>query len=309
LQAMVSVLALGVVAGLVGWLNEGYLRERLNWYMTMRPYMVAQVRPYVLTTEAERALKPLASFRECAIDCPEMVVIPAGEFTMGSPATEKDRYDDEGPQHKVTIARPFTVAKFDVTFAEWDACVLVGGCPQIHELGKEQRTKPVVNVSWDQAQQYVAWFSQMTGKPYHLLTEAEWQYAARAGTTTVYYWGDEIGTGNADCNGCGSQVVGKKTAPVGSFAPNAFGLHDMVGNVYQWVEDCNHHDYSGAPTDGSAWTSGDCMSRVLVGGSWFVQPRELRSASRSWDSPGLRYDGAGFRVARTLLARIPRMTQ
>jgi formylglycine-generating enzyme required for sulfatase activity len=269
--------------------------------------MVAQVRPYVLTAEVEGALKPKDSFKECAKDCPEMIVIPAGEFTMGSPATEKGRSDEEGPQHKVTIAKPFAAAKFDVTFADWGACVEVGTCAQVEvdDPGKRQGTKPVINVSWDQAEQYVAWLSRMTGKPYRLLTEAEWEYAARAGTTTAYYWGDEIGKRNANCDGCGSQWDGKEPAPVGSFAPNAFGLYDMAGNVYQWVEDCNHSDYIGAPPDGSAWISGDCRFRVNRGGSWYVNPSQLHSASRAWDSPGAGFDGLGFRVARILLLSSP----
>ena len=173
----------------------------------------------MLKPEAERALKPLASFRECAKDCPEMIVMPAGEFMMGSPATEQGRFDHEGPQHKVTIAKPFAVSKFDVTFADWDACVSVGGCLQVSDCGLGPGTKPVINVSWDDAQQYVAWLSKMTGQPYRLLTEAEWEYAARAGTTTAYSWGDEIGKGNANCNGCGSQWDNQQTSPVGSFKP------------------------------------------------------------------------------------------
>jgi formylglycine-generating enzyme required for sulfatase activity len=295
--------ALGcVVAALVGWLNEAYLRERWNWFMVMRPYgehMGPHLRCHIM--------KPGGSFRECAATtaCPEMIVIPAGEFMMGSPATEKGRSDNEGPQHKVTIAKPFAVAKFDVTFAEWDACVLVGGCLQVDDGGKGRGRRPVIFVNWDEARRYVAWFSQMTGQPYRLLTEAEWEYAARAGTTTAYYWGDEIGTGNANCNGCGTQWDSKEPAPVGSFAANAFGLHDMAGNVWQWVEDCEHDDYDGAPADGSAWTSGECRSRVSRGGSWFVPTEYLRSANRAWDSPTLGYDGLGFRVARTLLPPSP----
>ena len=261
-QALVYVLLVGVIAGLVGWINQAYVKEQMNWYMTMRPYRVANVDPYVLKPEAERALKPLASFRECAKDCPEMVVIPAGEFMMGSPASEKGRYTNEGPQHTVMIAKPFAVSKFDVTFADWDACVSVGGCPQVSDSGFGRGTRPVINVSWDDAQQYVAWFSKMTGKPYRLLTEAEWEYAARAGSTTAYFWGDEIGKGNANCAGCGSQWDNRQTSPVGSFKPNAFGLYDMAGNVWQWVQDCYHGNYDGAPTDGSAWTIGDCSRRV-----------------------------------------------
>jgi Sulfatase-modifying factor enzyme 1/TIR domain len=195
MQALIGVMALLVVAALVGWLNESYLQERRNWFTTMRPYMLAQVRPYVLKTEDERILKSLASFRECAKDCPEMIVIPAGDFMMGSPETEPGRYPDEGPQHKVSIARPFAVSKFDVTFADWDACAAVGGCPQVSDSDMGRSTRPVINITWDYAQRYVAWLSRMTGRPYRLLTEAEWEYAARAGTTTAYPWGDEMAKG------------------------------------------------------------------------------------------------------------------
>src|SRR5262249_12149416 len=158
----------------------------------------ANVDDYVLTPAKESALKPGDAFQECSKDCPEMVVVPAGKFMMGSPINEKGRSipDNEGPQHSVTIARPFAVSKFDVTFADWDACVDVGGCPQegrAGDAGWGRGKQPVINVSWDDAQAYVAWFSRMTGKTYRLLTEAEWEYAARARTKTAYYWGDEIG--------------------------------------------------------------------------------------------------------------------
>ena len=162
------------------------------------------------------------------------------------------------------------MSKFEVTFDEWDACVAYGDCdPRVSDSGWGRGRQPVINVTWDDAKRYVAWLSRMTGKPYRLLTEAEWEYAARAGTQTAYSWGDEIGKGNANCDGCGSQWDNKQTAPVGSFAANAFGLYDMHGNVWEWVEDCFHDNYEGAPDDGSAWTAdGDCNSRVLRGGSW-----------------------------------------
>jgi hypothetical protein len=163
-----------------------------------------------------------------------MIVVPAGSFTMGSPATEKGRYDNEGPLHPVTIARPFAVSKFNVTFADWDACVAVGGCPQegrANDQGWGRGTRPVNYVSWGDAQAYVAWLSRMTGKEYRLLTEAEWEYTARAGSTTAYFWGDESGKNNANCYGCGSQWDKQHSSPVGSFNPNAFDLHDMAGNV------------------------------------------------------------------------------
>ena len=300
MRALVYVLLVGIIAGLVGWINQAYVKEQMNWYMTMRPYRVANVDPYVLKPEAERALKPWQCFRECAKDCPEMVVVPAGEFMMGSPATEKGRYDNEGPQHTVTIAKPFAVSKFDVTFADWDACVSVGGCPQVGDSGFGRGTRPVINVSWDDAQQYVAWFSKMTGQPYRLLTEAEWEYAARAGSTTAYFWGDEIGKGNANCNGCGSQWDNRQTSPVGSFKPNAFGLYDMAGNVWQWVQDCYHDNYDGAPTDGSAWTIGDCnqpcRSRRFLGQRSTGPP--LRQPHRGTTDD--RDNDIGFRLGRTL---------
>jgi formylglycine-generating enzyme required for sulfatase activity len=157
--------------------------------------------------------------KECT-DCPEMIVVPAGDFVMGSPETEKDRSHDESPQHMVTIGKPFAAARFELTFDEWDACAVHGDCdPRLSASGWGRGRQPVINVSWDDAQQHVAWLSRMTGQPYRLLTEAEWEYAARAGFPTAYYWGDEIGKGNANCSGCGSQWDQQQTAPVGSFAP------------------------------------------------------------------------------------------
>jgi formylglycine-generating enzyme required for sulfatase activity len=229
-----------------------------------------------------------------------MIVIPAGSFAMGSPATEQGRNDIEGPQHKVIIAKPFAISKNDVTFADWDACVSVGGCRKTLDAGFGRDTKPVINVDWDDAQTYVAWLSKVTGQPYRLLTEAEWEYAARAGTTTAYYWGDELGKGNATCDGCGSQWDGRQTSPVGSFATNQFGLYDMAGNVFQWVQDCFHSNYEGAPTDGSGWTNEDCSYRVARGGAFGDIPPGLRSASRSWFTPVFHTYLLGFRLGRTL---------
>jgi formylglycine-generating enzyme required for sulfatase activity len=287
------------ILGLVGWINQAYLMDQWNWYATMRPYRVANIDPYVLSADIERMLKPGDSFHECATDCPELIIVPAGEFLMGSPPTEANRFSNEGPQHKVTIGYPFAVGKFDVTFAEWDACVSVRGCPSRAASGWGRDKQPVIFVSWDDAKVYAAWLSMMTGKGYRLLTEAEWEYAARAGTTTVYFWGDEIGKGNANCNDCGSRWGGLQPSPVGSFKPNAFGLYDMVGNVFQWVEDC-YSNYGGAPTDGSA-IGGECDYRVIRGGAWDNAGKDLRSAGRRGTAPDLRSDGLGFRVGRTLL--------
>ncbi|MGA2492468.1 MAG: SUMF1/EgtB/PvdO family nonheme iron enzyme [Roseiarcus sp.] len=301
-QALIYALLVGVIVGLIGWINQGTLKAEATWFFTERPYISASVRPYVLTADAERALKPLASFRECAENCPEMIVVPPGEFVMGSPATEPGRQADEGPQHKVSIARPFAVSRYDVTFADWDACVAVGECPPAPNGGWGEGARPVINVSLGDAQKYVGWLSQITGKPYRLLSEAEWEYAARAGRSTAYFWGDDVGVANADCIGCGSPWDGKESSPAGSFKPNAFGLYDMAGDVWQFVQDCPHATYDGAPSDGSVWTGGDCSRHSVRGGSSNSPPQDIRSARRYKISTDTRDTGLGFRVARTLLA-------
>ena len=299
-QAAIYVMLVGIIVGLVGWINQAYVKEQVNWFVTMRPYMVAQVRPYVLTAAAEQALQRGDMFKECAQHCPLMVVVPPGEFMMGSPASEKGRYVNEDGQHKVSIAAPFAVAKFELTFDDWDACVAVGGCEPVSDSGWGRGSRPVINVTWLEARQYAAWLATMTGKDYRLLTEAEWEYAARGGTSTAHSWGEEIGKANANCIGCGSQWDNKRTAPVGSFAANAFGLHDMLGNVWEWVEDCFQDNYDGAPADGRARTAGDCADRVIRGGSWSSNPNILRSANRSADTTVTRYSYLGVRIGRTL---------
>jgi formylglycine-generating enzyme required for sulfatase activity len=260
-------------------------------------------KPVPLCPVEEQIAAPKDTFRECD-KCPEMVVVPAGTFVMGSPDSESGHSSDESPQHRVTIAKSFAIGRFAVTFDEWDACVFDGGCggykPGDEGWGRGRR--PVINVSWGDVEAYTTWLSRKTGKSYRLLSEAEYEYAARAGTTTAYPWGSAIGTGNANCSGCGSQWGGRQTAPVGSFAANGFGLYDMVGNVWEWVEDCWNDSHNGAPTDGSVWTSGDCDRRVVRGGSFVYSPENLRSAASTGITTGTRGGGLGFRVARTLLA-------
>jgi formylglycine-generating enzyme required for sulfatase activity len=262
----------------------------------------AEPEPLTLTPlaeEREKALGPGDGFRECNL-CPDMVVVPAGSFLMGSPETEPGREPSEGPQHRVTIARPFAVAKFAVTSAEWQACVRERGCRDDADDGWGARAA-VTGPSWNDAQSYATWLSKRTGKTYRLLSEAEYEYAARGGTETAYAWGEAAGTGHADCAGCGSRSGNNRPAPVGAFAPNGFGLHDMTGNEQSFVEDCWHDTYDGAPSDGAAWTrGGDCGTRVVRGGSWASNPVELRSASRSISGTSDRYPIIGFRVARTL---------
>jgi formylglycine-generating enzyme required for sulfatase activity/serine/threonine protein kinase len=254
----------------------------------------------------ESARDRLADGRECAF-CPEMVVVPAGSFMMGSSPGEiaalktelpdfKDWFDKEAPQRGVAIREPFAVAKYEVKFAEWDACVADGGCthkPDDQGWGRGRR--PVINVSWRDAKGYVAWLSRKTGKTYRLLSEAEWEYAACAGTTTRYFWGNKFSNARAN-NDTG------RTVEVGLYGANAWGLHDMHGNVWEWVEDCWHDSYNGAPSDGSAWSTScsDQSRRILRGGSWYNHPGLLRSAYRGSYSTDNRDYGVGFRLARTL---------
>jgi formylglycine-generating enzyme required for sulfatase activity len=307
-QSLTYVLLLGVIGGLVGWINQGYILEQWRWWSTARPFVAANMWPYALDPAAERALKPKDVFRECLAApgrdyCPQMVVIPAGSFSMGSSTMEAGNQPSERPRHQVTIAKAFAVSKYPVTFDEWDSCVDYGECPRgIADSGWGRGSQPAINVTWEDAQRYVAWLAKTTGKPYRLLTEAEYEYAARAGATTLYPWGDDIGVNNANCKGCGSQWDDTQTAAVGSFAPNAFGLFDMVGNIWEWVEDCVHENYQDAPTDGSAWLEGgDCKNRIVRGGSWNNTPVNLRTANRVGTSRGFRDNLLGFRIARTLM--------
>lgn len=265
----------------------------------------------VVTAAPTRAAE---TFKDCP-ECPEMIVVPAGSFKMGSPQAELNA--NEGPQHTVTIRKPFAVGIYTVTFDQWSECVTDDGCgnhwPQDGGWGRGNR--PVIYVNWHDAKAYVAWLNKKvrslqpatedvgekppTG-PYRLLTEAEWEYAARAGTTTAYYWGDRRDKGKANCDGCGSEWDNIQTAPVGSFPPNPFGLYDMAGNVLQWVEDCYHKNYDGAPTDGSVWMDRICDTRMMRGGSWFNSTYYIRSSQRFIVSPHIRANNAGFRVAKTL---------
>ena len=185
-----------------------------------------------------------------------------------------------GRSHSVTVS-DFKLGKYEVTFAQWDACLADGGCGGYTPDDEGRGNRPVIYVSWDDIQLFIDWLNARTGGNYRLPTEAEWEYAARAGSTTKYSWGNSIGHNRANCDGCGSRWDDDRTAPVGSFSANAWGIHDMHGNVWEWVQDCSNDSYVGAPTDGSAWTSGDCGRRVIRGGSWFHLPGLLRSANRT----------------------------
>lgn len=239
-----------------------------------------------------------------------MIVLPAGSFDMGTSDSDlkalqakyprrKNLGEDERPQRRVSIPA-FAIAETELTFDEWEVCVEFGDCEQrgSHTWGKGSR--PVINVSWDDAQKYVVWLSKATGGKYRLPTEAEWEYAARAGSKTQYSWGNEPGQDNANCTECTAEAYGTK--PVATYRPNKFGLHDMHGNVREWVQDVHHDDYSGnPPTNGTAWLEGGRKDlRVIRGGAWFIFPEFSRSANRAKLSPDTRNNFVGFRVARTL---------
>lgn len=268
-------------------------------------------------TSAAVAPNSSSRFRDCD-ECPEMVVVPPGRFTMGDDPNDPLHDSSALPPHEVAIAYRFAVGAFEVTFAEWAACVAGGGCsgyePDDEGWGRERR--PAIRISWQDARSYVGWLSSRTGQRYRLLTEAEWEYAARAGASAAYPGGPTPNRENANfgkdkcCRGFaeGKDAWEEGTAPVGSFAPNGSGLFDMSGNVWEWVEDCWNRSYDGAPTDGrpstKGWatdrTTGDCSDRVARGGSWNSVPQLANTARRLWTRPATRSVSLGFRVARTL---------
>jgi formylglycine-generating enzyme required for sulfatase activity len=261
-----------------------------------------------LSAAEECALKAKDVFRECE-KCPEMIVVPAGSFTMGAPRSEEGRNSSED-QVGVRIAKPFAVGQFAVTFDEWDQCVAGGGCggyvPSDEGWGRGRQ--PVINVSWDDAQNYVAWLSRKTRKTYRLLSEAEREYVTRTGTTTPFWWGTTITPDRANYDG--TQVYNggskgehrKQTVPVDSFSPNAWGLYNVHGNVEEWTQDCYNHNNLVNPGDGSARTTGTslCSYRVLRGGDWFLGPNFVRAANRMGAQPDYQTKMYGLRVARTL---------
>ena len=273
----------------------------------------------LVTTSALAEDSPrVVTFQDCDV-CPVMAIVPPGSFQMGSPAAEIARMDEESPVHKVTFAQPFAMGAYEVTFDEFDACHEADGCDDSpptsgwmaklgwgRSEGWERGRRPVIKVSWRNAREYVEWLAEHTGKPYRLASEAEWEYAARAGTTTPFYFGETISSEQANYRG--THVYGNgprgvfrgRTVDVGSFAPNAFGIHDMHGNVWEWVEDCWHENYQDAPADGSARTARRCRQRVLRGGGWANSPGGLRSAMRIPNGAGVDSDIVGFRVARSL---------
>ncbi len=270
----------------------------------MRPTLLFSVIATVtaLVSAHVGAATPGETLRDCP-NCPELVVVPAGSFKMGDPTPPPPNMlnVDEKAVRTVTIAKPFAIGKYEITFAEWDACVAEGGCTyKPDDKGWGRGKQPVVNISFREVQPFLNWLSKKTGKTYRLPTEAEWEYAARAGTASAYPWGEEIGQNNAACAKCGSQWDDKQPAPVGSFKPNAYGVHDMAGNVTEWVADCYVYSYVGVPKDGSAFENKNCQEHAARGGSWHDPPKLLASFSRQWFYALNGFGFNGLRVARSL---------
>jgi formylglycine-generating enzyme required for sulfatase activity len=239
------------------------------------------------------------TFTDCE-GCPEMVRIPAGEFMMGSPTSEM--YRGAETQHRVTIP-PFALGKYEVTFDQWDACIADGGCGgyRPNDNGWGRGNNPVINVSWNDATAYVQWLSRKTGKPYRLPSESEWEYAARAGTITAFAFGETITTDQVNFDGSPNGQNRARTTPVGSFPANAFGLHDMHGNVWEWIADCWSDEYTEAnPANGAAYERPNCQGHVMRGGSWEDYSGEARAAARVGAFNDDAFPSDGFRVALSL---------
>lgn len=229
---------------------------------------------------------------------PEMVIVPPGKFTMGD--LQKVGQSYERPQHEVTIPNSFSIGKYPITFDEYDKYTKATGKTLVSDFNWGRGDRPVLNVSLSDAQEYANWLSKQTGYKYRLPSEAEWEYATRAGNQDIYPWGNNIGQGNANCSRCGSKWDRKMTAPVGQFPANHWGLHDMQGNIWELTADCWNFTYDNAPVDGSAWREGDCTRSVLRGGSWGDPPIDLRSSTRLRSYSGTRTIVIGFRLVREM---------
>jgi formylglycine-generating enzyme required for sulfatase activity/class 3 adenylate cyclase len=304
--ALLAVLIIGVIAILGGW----YLLLLQKQIANQTPKLAGTSQtpgapgetaknPQLVPAPAQGPLeKPKESSSPTPVKAPievplmpEMVSIPGGTFAMGS-----DDDPSEKPIHRVTI-KPFAISKFPITVREWNSCVAAKGCTYVL-TGKDDA--PVSNLSWADAQQFVEWLSKVTQKSFRLPSEAEWEYAARGGTRTKFWWGDQLQANTANCKGCDQPYDASQPLKVGSFKPNPFGLYDMGGNIHQWVADCWHKNYQGAPSDGSPWVDNDCLSHVMRSGSWKNDPSYVRPSSRDQYDTGVRYPTHGFRIAHSL---------
>jgi formylglycine-generating enzyme required for sulfatase activity len=294
------VLATGAVAG-TPWLQVVVLPSGATGFVEQshlrNPAAVAQPLPPRAVPVPVPSVPPLRAgeFRDCA-DCPVMRPLPGGVFIMGSNEDPTER-----PMHRVSVP-PVALGEYVVTEAEWDACAQAGGCaykPPHEEAATGRR--PMANLSWTDAQQYAGWLRQRTGKPYRLPSEAEWEYAARAGSTARFgALGDQVGVGRVNCDGCGGSHDPHRPADVDAFPPNPWGLYAMLGGVAEWVEDCWHATYQGAPANGSAWVGGSCERRVLRGGSWKNPPSDVTVSARNFYDASVRYVANGVRIALSL---------
>jgi len=289
------------VSGIMGFVFGDLLQKpqaKTEKPTTAAPHSVAKpiTAPVAAPQQtAQPATKDTEGFRDCP-RCPEMLVLPAGTFTMG--AKRGDR--SEKPAHAVSIKSPFAIGKYEVTSGQWNECVKAGACNYKAAKGDPDDNSPVRDISWLDAQEYVRWLSRITKQEYRLPSEAEWEYAARANTQTRFWWGDKLGTGNANCKDCGGTWDRKVPSSVDAYPPNPFGVYGTNGGVWEWVSDCWHKSYDGAPKDGSSRNKPDCRENVIRGGSWRNDSSYIHSASRFKYDSSVRYIQNGFRVAKTL---------
>ena len=280
--------------GLEGYIYAQLVRPKAEPAATRTDRQGARA-PQAQPAAATVAAASAPGLKECA-HCPEMVMIRPGRFRMGS---ERGHWS-ERPVRWVNVGKPFALGKYEVTVGEWQVCVDAGGCRTRPDMRGVSDDSPVHNLSWEDAQAYAAWLREHTGKPYRLPSEAEWEYAARAGTTTAFWWGDDPGSGHANCNDCGGAWSFQTPADVGAFPPSPFGLHGMHGGVMEWVEDCWAENYEGAPSDSAARIAANCAERVLRGGSWRDDASYATASSRLGYDAGVRYETNGLRIARDL---------
>ena len=249
-----------------------------------------------IAKEPEKSLLPGTIFRDCLV-CPEMSIIPSGTFMMGSTKGKKR----ELPVTLISIADALAVSRYEITFDEWDACHNAGGCSRMpSDRGWGRGKRPVINILLEEIIEYLRWLTKKTGHTYRLPSESEWEYAARAGSQTEFNWGDEMLIGAANCRGCGTEWSGIKSAPVGQFRPNAWGLYDVHGNVLEYVTDCWTTNHYKLPNDGSPILTENCLSKVVKGGAWYYLPKVSRSASRVRNDKRISGYFIGFRALREL---------
>jgi formylglycine-generating enzyme required for sulfatase activity len=251
--------------------------------------------PVAAPAPAKTTVAAGTDIKDCAA-CPTLVAIPAGTFTLGNNASDPS----EKPAHPVTLETPFAIGRYEVSVQEWNACAAAGACQKIAQSANTSPSAPMRDVSWDDAQQYVKWLATTSGKPYRLPTEAEWERAARGGTATRYWWGEQMAQGKANCKECGKPWSDDAPANVGSFGANAYGVYDTSGSVWEWVADCWHNNYKGAPADGRTWDEPDCRVRVIRGGSWREGAPYMVASTRFKYDASVRHSQNGFRVARSL---------